>query len=297
MVSKAFSVVPVCPGMSEAVGIYPHPSVSNRLFPLKRRSPIVQPILGATSQLIDSSKWYKDVAGLGVDAIEINRRHSKLHFNVYFLDKVKRYLQGTNVSVHSATTGIFQGLESFTQAELATLQAEVDVARFLGAHEVVFHLNGGALIHDDHKERLAQIINYGRERGVDLIYESDTVLQANHTCEVLETFSDVGYALDLGHLNNGYRRNLLGCDIDEFISRVRERVVYIHANNNCGTVDEHKGLKDGSLDWRGVLGMLDMRRIKKIIIEVCSIEYLKDTRDELKGYLANSVHNMVQLRK
>ena len=164
MVSKAFSVVPICPGMSEAVGIYPNPSVSNRLFPLKRRSPIVQPILGATSQLIDSSKWYKDVAGLGVDAIEINRRHSKLYFSVYFLEKVKRYLQDISVSVHSATTGVFQEVESFTQAELATLQAEVDVARFLGAHEVVFHLNGGALIHDDHKERLTQVIAYGKER-------------------------------------------------------------------------------------------------------------------------------------
>jgi hypothetical protein len=51
-------------------------------------------------------------------------------------------------------------------------------------------------------------------------------------------------------------------------------------------VDEHKGLNDGSLDWRRVLGMLDMRRIKKIIIEVCSIEYLKDTQDELRDYLA-----------
>jgi sugar phosphate isomerase/epimerase len=289
MVSKAFSVASVCPGVSEAVGTFSDLSVSNRLFPLKRRARIVQPFLGATSQLIDSSKWYKDVGGLGVDAIEINRRHSKLHFNVYFLDKVKRYLQGTNVSVHSATTGIFQELESFTQAELATLQAEVDVARFLGAHEVVFHLNGGALMHEDHKERLAQIINYGKERGVDLIYESDTVLQADQTCEVLEAFSDVGYALDLGHLNNGYRRNLLGCDIDEFISRVRERIVYIHSNNNCGTVDEHKGVNDVSLDWRRVLGMLDMRRIKKIIIEVCSIEYLKDTQDELRDYLAGRV--------
>jgi len=122
-------------------------------------------------------------------------------------------------------------------------------------------------------------------------------LQADQTCEVLETFSDVGYALDLGHLNNGYRRNVLGCDIDEFISSVRERIVYIHANNNCGTVDEHKGLNDGSLDWRRVLGMLDMRRIKKIIIEVCSIEYLKDTQDELRDYLANGVQEMVQLQK
>jgi hypothetical protein len=43
--------------------------------------------------------------------------------------------------------------------------------------------------------------------------------------------------------------------------------------------------------------MLDMRRIKKIIIEVCSIEYLKDTQDALRDYLANSVHNPGQLQE
>jgi hypothetical protein len=71
------------------------------------------------------------------------------------------------------------------------------------------------------------------------------------------------------------------------------RTGVIHANNNCGTVDEHKGLNDGSLDWRGVLCLLDIRRIKKIIIEVCSIEYLKDTQDELRDYLADSVYKIV----
>ena len=261
----------------------------------RERSPIARPILGASSQIILSPKWYKDVAELGVDAIEVNRHYSKLHLSVYFLEKVKRYLQNIDVSLHSATTGIFHELESFTQAELATLQAEIDVARLLGAHEVVFHLNSRAL-HDGNKERFAHVIQYAKESDVDLIYESDSELQADHTLNVLESFSDVDYALDLGHLNNGYRRNLLGCEIDEFIHRVRERTVYIHANNNCGTKDEHKGLNDGSLDWREVLGLLDMRRIRKIIIEVRSIDYLKDTRDELRDYLVEKLGKIAKYR-
>jgi sugar phosphate isomerase/epimerase len=291
MTLKPFSAASVYPRRSEDVDISSDASIPNRWFHLKRRSPIVQPILGTTSQLINSSKWYKDVAGLGVDAIEINRRYSKLHFSVYFLEKVKHYLQGIHVSLHSATTGVFQELESFTQAELAILRAEVDVACFLGAHEVVFHLSDRAL-DGCRKQRLAQVIDYAKAREIDLIYESDVELQADRTCNVLETFADLGYALDLGHLNNGYHRNLLGCGIEEFISRVRDRTVYIHANNNCGTMDEHKGLSDGSLDWRGVLGLLDMGRIRKIIIEVRSIEYLKDTQKELRDYLADRVCKM-----
>ena len=107
MAPKAFSAASVCPGGAEGVGIDSNMSASSRFFCLKRRSPIAQPILGATSQIISSSKWYKDIAGLGVKAIEINRRHSKLYFSVYFLEKVKRYLQDISVSLHSATTGIF----------------------------------------------------------------------------------------------------------------------------------------------------------------------------------------------
>lgn len=270
---------------------------SKGLFRLQKVPAIERPIIGVTSQILRSSKWYKDVSGLGVDAIEINRRNSKLYLSTYFLEKVKRYLQDVHVSLHSATTGLFQELESFTQAELAMLQAEVDIAQFMGAPEVIFHLNATSLARDSHKGQLMRIIQYAKEKGVDLIYESDSVLQADDTCEVLETFAEVGYALDLGHLNNGHRRNMLGCDIDEFISRVKDRIVYIHANNNCGMVDEHKGLKGGTLDWRSVLDLIDMHRVRKIIIEVRSIHYLRDTQEELRDYLAGSLCKLVQLPK
>ncbi len=291
---KASLAAPVYHRRPENIDVRSDSSSSSGLIHLKRTAKTVRPIVGVTSQIFRSAKWYKDVSGLGLDAIEINRRNSKLHLSVYFLEKVKRYLRNIEVSLHSATTGLFQGLESFTQAELATLQAEVDVARFLGAHEVVFHLNARALAHDGHKECLARVIDYAKENGVDLIYESDTVLRADDTCHVLESFPGLGYALDLGHLNNGYSRHLLGCEFDEFVTRVRDRVVYIHANNNCGTVDEHKGLRDGTLDWRRVLDMLDMHRIRKIIIEVRSMEYLEDTQDELRDYLADSLFKTVQ---
>jgi sugar phosphate isomerase/epimerase len=290
MASHAFADAAVCHRRLEDIDIFSNTSISNFLFPLKTSALIVRPIIGTTSQIIRSSKWYKDVGGLGVNAVEINRRYSKLHLNAYFLEKVNRYLQNMELSLHSATTGVFQELESFTQAELKILQAEVDVARLLGADEVVFHLNGGAL-HGRNKERLARVIDYAKARGVNLIYESDSALQADLTCNVLETFADIDYALDLGHLNYGHCRNMLGCEIDDFISRVRDRTVYIHANNNCGTRDEHKGLNDGTLDWRRVFSLLDIGRIKKIIIEVRAIEYFQDTLDELRNYLTGTLRN------
>lgn len=242
------------------------------------------PLIGATSQVISSSKWYKAIARLGFEAIEINRRNSKLHLSTFYLEKIKRYLQGLHISLHSATTGIFQALESFSRAELAVLYAEVDIARILGAGELIFHINAGRL-GEHQRSRLRPIIDHAHHSGILPIFESDAGLNARQVFRVLDMLPDVGYALDLGHLNTGWGRNLLGCSIESFIEKIKNRIVYIHANNNDGIKDQHCGLNHGCLDWRAVLKQIDIRQIRKIIIEVCSPEYLDDSHMALRSYL------------
>ena len=243
-----------------------------------------RPLIGVTSQVIRISKWYKAAAELGFDALEINRRNSKLHFNTFFLEKIKRYLRGLQISLHSATTGVFQEFDSFTEAEIATLRAEVDVCRVLGAGELVFHINAARL--DEKKRRsLRPVIDYAHECGVMPIYESEAGLNARQVLKALDMFPDVGYALDLGHLNNGWGRNLLGCEIEPFIQKIRHRVVYIHANNNDGIKDQHYGLDHGSLDWRAVLDLLDPHQIRKFIIEVCAPRFVDESGRALRRYL------------
>jgi sugar phosphate isomerase/epimerase len=245
-----------------------------------------RPEIGTTSQVIRSSKWYKSATQLGFKALEINRRDSKLHLNTFFLEKVKRYLEGLEISLHSATTGIFQELESFSQAELSTLQAEVDVCRILGAGELVFHLNANRL-DARQSRRLRPVIDYAHDNGILPIYESNAGMNAKQVFKVLELFPDIGFALDLGHLNNGVGRNLLGSTVDAFIESIKHRIVYIHANNNDGIGDQHLGLDNGSLDWRAVLDRLEINRIRKIIIEVCSADYLDASRRALGRYFEN----------
>jgi sugar phosphate isomerase/epimerase len=243
------------------------------------------PLIGVTSQLIHASKWYKEVTQFGVRAVEINRRHSQLHFNLHFLQKIRVYLEDVDLSLHSATTGILQDLDSFTDAELATLRAEVAMCRFLGARELVFHLNGHSLDAES-KRRIDEIIVFARDQGVQMLYESDSMAQGHVTHDVLEHFPDIGYVLDIGHLNTALGRGLLGCSIDEFLRQICHRLVYIHASNNCGTMDEHRGLDDGILDWRRVFDRLDMRRIRKVIIEVRSPEFVAASKRALDDYFA-----------
>lgn len=241
------------------------------------------PAVGITTQIIRTAKWYKEVEHLGFKTLEINRRNSKLHFSLYFLEKVKRYLEGCDLSLHSGASGIFQPTESFTQANLAVVRAEIDICSILGAKQFVFHLNDGILSRQN-KKRLGDVLTYAADLGVQTLYESNSVLVAEDAFDILETFPDLGYVLDLGHLNTGYGCGRLGCEIDDFIRKIKDRVVYIHASNNSGLHDEHKGLDDGTLDWRGALDLLDMYRISKIILEVRDVGMVECSRRALYEY-------------
>lgn len=245
---------------------------------------IKTPTIGITTQIIRRAKWYKYINELGFNTVEINRQNSKLHFNLFFLEKVKRYMKGFDLSIHSGTAGIFQPYESFTKANLSILTAEIDVCSFLGARQFVFHLNEG-YISPDNKRRLQEVLSYAADLGVDMLYESNSTLVADYAYDILESFPELGYVLDLGHLNNGYGSGKLGCAIDDFVSQVRNRVVYIHASNNSGRRDEHNGLENGTLDWRQVLDMLDISKIAKIIIEVRHEHMIEESVLELTSYL------------
>ena len=245
--------------------------------------PVSRPKIGVSTQVLHQSKWYKNVGHLGVDTLEINRRNSKLYFNRYFLEKVRRYLGGFHLSLHSATTGIFQEVESFTRAELEILMAEVDVCRFLGARELVFHL-GKERLSRSARDRLKTILNHAQSQDVEMLYESDNPIVADTVDDILDGFPEIGYVLDLGHLNMGLGRDVLGCEIDAFLALVKERTVYIHANNNDGSTDEHLGLDHGTLEWRRALDHLDLPRIRKVIIEISAATQIEETRKALEDY-------------
>ncbi len=244
------------------------------------------PKIGITTQIIYESRWYKFLNSLGYQAVEINRRNSKLYFDLYFLEKVKRYTRGYDLSIHSGTRGVFHYNVNFTNADLAILTAEIDMCSILGVEQFVFHLNC-EMLNNENKKRLKDVIDYAADLNVMMMYESDSQFSARDTIDVLDSFDDLGYVLDIGHLNNSSGKRLLGCDMDDFIRNVKNRVAYIHASNNCGTRDDHFGLNNGTLDWKHVLDLLDLSRVLKIIIEVRNIDMVKNSFRDLDAYIMN----------
>lgn len=238
--------------------------------------------------MIREIKWYKCFPEFGFDTIEINRQDTKLYFDFYFVEKIKRYTHGYDLSIHSGTKGIFQPIPCFTEANLAILTAEIDLCAMLEAKQLVFHLNDGILSAGD-REKLKDVLTYAKGLNIRMLYESNSKMVASHAYDVLNSFNDLGYVLDLGHLNNGAGNGRLGCEIDEFIGNVRDRIEYIHASNNGGTCDEHESLANGTLDWRHVLDLIDLSQVKKIIIEVRNLDMVESTFKDLVQYLESRI--------
>ncbi|NLD38205.1 MAG: TIM barrel protein [Desulfatiglans sp.] len=244
------------------------------------------PKIGITTQIISEAKWYKCLNSLGYQTVEINRLSSKLFLDLYFLEKVKRYTRGYDLSIHSGTRGVFHSNATFTNADLAVLTAELEMCSILGIEQFVFHLNCEMLTLEN-KKRLKDVIDYAADLNVMMMYESDSNFIAHDTYDVLESFNDLGYVLDIGHLNNSSGKRLLGCDMDDFVRNVKSRVVYIHASNNCGTRDDHFGLNNGTLDWEHILDSLDLSKVNKIIIEVRNTAMVKNSFGDLESYIMN----------
>lgn len=75
-------------------------------------------------------------------------------------------------------------------------------------------------------------------------------------------------------------------ELEDFLARVRDRVVYIHAHNNDGIKDQHNALDKGTLDWKHVLDKIDLSRVKELIIEATGREgrNFKRTKELLERY-------------
>ena len=80
----------------------------------------------------------------------------------------------------------------------------------------------------------------------------------------------------------------LGMPVEEFLKKIRNKVVYLHLHNNGGE-DNHQGLDEGNLDWRSILDQLDMKKVGKIISEVHDYQKMAGEVKLVEGYLGRKI--------
>ena len=125
---------------------------------------------------------------------------------------------------------------------------------------------------------------FAKKNNVKILYENGENFDGKVFLYNLEKLKLLDVALDLGHLNTAIKNEKLNIELEKFLKKIEERVVYVHAHNNFGK-DEHFEINKGNLDWKFVLDNLDLKKIKKIIIEVNDYKYLSDSKKILSDYL------------
>jgi len=224
---------------------------------------------------------------LNYDVLELGSKDPGLGFKIMKIIDSKKILEGKELSIHSQLSRIFsckeKGFPEFNEAEIGVLKAEIILCKILGAKELIFHMKVEKLGKDEEKI-LGKMLKFAKKNGVEMIFESNSKFAGLNTLDVLSRFPKLKYNLDLGHLNTGIGSNDIGMPVDEFISKIKNRIAYIHAHNNNGQKDEHKSLDEGTLDWKHVLDMIDIKKIRKIIMEVRTPEAAEKTKKLLEEY-------------
>jgi len=228
------------------------------------------------------------------DVIEIESVDLNFNFRVKTLRDFKDFLKDKDLSMHSQTKRFFFKFgenNNLVLLEILVLKAEILACKELGIKELIMHLRSEKF-NDGETKIFRDLLDFAKKNNVEILYESNINFSGEICLDFLRRFPDMRYVLDLGHLNLAIENNTLGLDFKEFISLIKERIVYIHAHNNIGRVDEHGSLNNGTLDWRSVLDMVDLSKVRKIIIEAGKEEDIIKTKKILEEYGASKYNNL-----
>ena len=221
------------------------------------------------------------------DTIELASRDKALKFNIKKILEAKEILKNKDLSMHTQTSRVFSckqhHVPEFSCAEIKILEAEIILCKLLGAKELIFHMKNEKLDEEEAKI-FKKLLKFAKKNGVEMIFESNNQFFGETAVDTLKRFPKLNYNLDLGHFNIGITSRELGMMPEEFLSKIKNRIVYIHAHNNNGKLDEHNGIDEGTLDWKHILDLLNFKKVRKIIMEVRNPEAVEKSKKLLDDY-------------
>lgn len=222
----------------------------------------MKPLICYSIRFLDEFDSYGDFEGYEI-------RNLAGYFNIIKIMKLKDKLKGNDLSLHSQLGRVFsckkENIPEFAEAELNILKSEIIVSKIFGVKQINLHMKEEEFSEEEIRQ-FNEIIDFAESKGIEIIYE-------NHVCSeeiilrVLETFPRLKFCLDFGHLNAAIYHKNFNMDIYEFLDKVKERLVHIHAHNNHGEKDEHNSLDNGNFPWKEVLEKLKGSNLRKIILE------------------------------
>jgi sugar phosphate isomerase/epimerase len=225
--------------------------------------------------------FYNGKDKIDLPTLEIASKDPDFGFRRKSLELIKNYLKGKSLSMHTQTKRLFtEKSKVLRELEVKTLSAEILACSYLGCKELIVHLTQSKLSSDEVKQ-LRKLIKFAKQNKVQLLYEPNGDFNGQTFLYNVGRFRDLNVNLDLCHLAMAVENKTLNMELFDFLFQIRDKVVYVHASGYDGKT-EHVGLSNGTLDWKVVLSKLDMKKVKKIIIELHNLKHFNETKKQLE---------------
>jgi len=169
------------------------------------------------------------------------------------------------------------------------LEKSISYARDLDAYLWVFHpgLKTGISMFYPQKDWLQNLNsvklllkiakNYGVKIAIENVPEPFPFLMKNveHFTQFYEEINeDIGLVLDIGHAN-------INQQVEQFITTFSDKIVHIHAHDNCGKDDQHLGVGYGTVNWNKTAVLLKQTSYDNAVI-VESVEHVQESITKLR---------------
>ncbi|MGQ9718410.1 MAG: sugar phosphate isomerase/epimerase family protein [Nitrososphaerales archaeon] len=215
-------------------------------------------------------------------------QHPLTHDNLRLVQGL--YSQGYSFTIHSPYSGlnIADLDESRRRESLARLKKSIESAARIEAKALVLH--PGMKARDQtisqrlNDESIITLYDYAESFGIVLALENmnpNTQYFMIEPSEFEEFFERNSIRLrmtfDLGHAHIGSLEK-------DFVSRLSDKFMIIHAHDNNGAKDEHLGIGDGSIDWESITTQLNEMDFRGMYI-VESFEKPYESVARLRGML------------
>lgn len=200
---------------------------------------------------------------------------------------------GLKYSVHAPFAGINIAVQSkpLLNATLKRLKQSIINANSLNCHIWVFHpgmKTGISMFYPGmdwarNLESVRLLLKFAGNYGVEVAIENVISMFLMRNVEDFKKFyteinENVGLTLDTGHANiNG--------KVEDFLTKLSDKIVHVHAHDNLGEIDQHLGIGYGNIDWEETAKLLKKANFDKVII-IESVEHVEESLQKLKQLFA-----------
>ncbi|MFW5846834.1 MAG: sugar phosphate isomerase/epimerase family protein [Nanoarchaeota archaeon] len=247
-------------------------------------------MIGITTAAGPRHYWHLWLDKNDYKIVEIDLRHTYFPFYEFIINHVADSVKNYDISLHSTTEALFSENELVRKAHQHLLLAEIDIAKRIGARQIVFHAPKFMDLNKLKKQKdnvkfLKDISKSTKEQGIQLLIEFPTkgpFTEIETLKKFFDMFPDLMMCLDVGHLvkikNSLEKEKMLVNELKDFI-------VHLHINDSGDEErTEHRDFGEKEGHYLELLKYIKMNcPIKKAIIEIDDENIAKKINKNIKS--------------